>query len=90
MNEYQEVVDAVTPYITVIPNRRPVVKVHPNLKQARMALSYRVNEYSNGFYRTPVDMWLYEWQYDGGWKELLFIPKGTYTMPWNQPHCPVS
>lgn len=69
----------VSPYLTVIPDRRPKQKTHANLGQAKNAIQYRMR--SNVTY---IDMAVYEWKNDE-WSLLWEIPKGTGKddLPWN-------
>jgi len=67
------------PYLTVIPDRRPVQKVHRNIGQAKNAVSYRDSFYTG----IPCDIQVYEWKRDH-WTLLWDIPAGTKSsqMPW--------
>jgi hypothetical protein len=67
------------PYLTVIPDRRPVQKVHTGLGQAKNAILFR--DYGRGI---PRDCQVYEWSNEG-WTLLWDIPAGATRdeMPWN-------
>ena len=66
-----------TPYLTIIPDRRPVQKTHSNIGHAKNALNGRIGYYSG----SPCDMELYE-HVDGDWKLLYRIAKGERVAPW--------
>lgn len=64
----------ITPYLTIIPNRRPVQKLHVGLGHAKNALTYDSSKYGT----------LWE-MIDGEWKLLYTVEKGeTWNPPWRQ------
>ena len=62
----------ITPFMTVIPTRRPKNKLHTSRAQARGAISYQI-PWSSG---ARVDMELHEF-IDGKWVLIEDVPKGT-------------
>lgn len=69
-----------TPYLTIIPDRRPVQKTHTNIGHAKNALNGRIGIYGRG---ASEDMELYE-HVDGEWKLLYSIKKGEKEAPWRK------
>lgn len=68
------------PYLTVIPDRSPLQKVHTDLAQARKAILYRVGGNADTL---KVACKVYKWT-ARGWETLWDIPEGTdrKDMPW--------
>lgn len=71
----------VQPYLTIIPTRRPVQKLHANLGHAKNAINNACYNYSNKAYD---DLELWQWSAEGGWELLHFIKAGTGRgqLPW--------
>jgi hypothetical protein len=68
------------PYLTYIPDRTPLNKVHESLGQAKKAITFRSNR-RNGLASNSV---IYQWVDGKGWETLHELPAGTRTedLPW--------
>lgn len=71
---------AMSPYLTVIPDRSPVKKAHESLGQAKKAIVFRARE-TDGLKTT---CYLYEWVDGKGWETLHRLAQGTTkeALPW--------
>ena len=69
---------ATTPYLTEIPDRAPLQKVHTDLGQAKKAILYRLSSE-----RLTQPCKIYRWG-KSGWELLWDIKEGTKReeMPW--------
>lgn len=69
-----------TPYMSVVPERRPEQKAHMSIGHAKSAVGAKLNNYGHG---SSYDMAIYEWK-DNGWELLYDVPKGTSVAPWHE------
>lgn len=68
----------IMPYLTIIPSRRPMQKLHTNIGHAKNAINGKIGAYRGG---AECDMELLEHQ-DGGWVVIYEVNKGDRVAPW--------
>lgn len=69
-----------TPYLSIIPTRRPMQKTHANIGHAKNAVNGKIASYSRG---AECDMQIFEFK-DDGWSLLYDIKKGDIEPPWRE------
>ncbi len=71
--------EKLTPYLSVIPRRHPMKKIHMTLGHARAAIS------TSGYGRSTDACQIYEYT-TSGWQLLHDVPRGTaFTeLPWKK------
>lgn len=65
-----------TPYLSIIPTRRPMQKTHTNIGHAKNAVNGKL-----GYRGAECDMQVFEFKNDG-WSLLYDIKKGDIEPPW--------